>query len=65
MKCLDKAYTMCIKCNQTCCQTCVWPANSLYSQCTYFDKNNSCPLCAGCPRSDHVRSNQQIIKTMV
>jgi len=54
MKCLDKAYTMCIKCNQTCCQTCVWPANSLYSQCTYFDKNNSCPLCAGCPRSDHV-----------
>ena len=57
---------MCNICKITCCQICEWPQNAVISQCTYFNKNDGCPKCPGkCPRKDHVRTDDVIIKEQV
>lgn len=63
---LNGTYQACYTCNQTCCQICVWPTNSLVSTCTYFNTKDSCPKCVGkCPKSSHIRTNELIIKARV
>lgn len=63
---LGNVYQMCQKCQETCCQICVWPAGAVMSQCTFFNNGRNCPKCrGGCPKEDHVRADYAIIRKMV
>lgn len=51
---LPNVYQMCVACQMTCCQVCVWPSSSSQSACTYFSGGRNCPICPGkCPRHLH------------